>query len=380
MARGFRTSVKDVLKRASQVQQEQARSGFGNLSYYNLTKGTHTLRFLPPGVNEDSVVIPNVTENIFAFPVYQHKRIPGQEGKDGGIERVRCVAKTWPEKGIACPVCDAVAEYEAWGEKAGLTEDDRKAHGMDGKKGHFLQGQAFCNAINRESNETAQYPYDGKMVTAPLIYIAALHLKGVYNRLILFNADQDKFGDFLDVENGPDTYITVSQKKNGWGMDYQVNLIPKHSALYWKDNKSDDENNFVIDAMLANMNDIGKIFQFPKEAAWDNVMAAAGIIRGLIGGGSSSVRSRGSDDEDRADDRPTAATRSAFQGRKRPPGCFKHHSEDRDHCQICAFEEECTDVTKAFDPSDKQKLAAWNRQEEDPSLKYEGDGEEDSAA
>jgi hypothetical protein len=365
--------MKDVMRKASRVQQEQARRSFGNITYYNFNKGQHTLRFLPPGVDADSLVIPRVDDNIFAFPVYQHKRIPGQEGRQDGIERVRCIRNTYPERGLACPVCDAEADYKKWAEQAGLSEDEMKAHGMTGKNGHYLHGQAFANAIDRNGNLTASYQHEGRSVEAPLIQMAALHIQGIYNPLILFNA-QDSFDNFTDADEGLDTYINVQPKKNGWGNEYQVSLVPRSGPLYKDPNKSADENSFIIDALLHNMIDISKLFAFPTKERYDEIIAAAAIIKSLIGGKPSPTATAlaGRDDAPRsapapADDRP----RAALSSKKNYPGCFKNFTDGRDECEICIVDVECKTITAKVNPTDEAKEHAYAQMDKDPSLRFD---------
>ena len=302
-------------------KEKRRESGKGKFSdeniWYALSEGTHQLRVLPPDYGDATYI----TSGSFAQVVYDHWSIPGYEG-EAVKGKFRCPERTFPNKGIVCPVCRAMTKLYAFCDDNDLNAQDRKA--LLGK--HGLRGRAYCNVISRDSSETKVVEVGNKSITIPMVWIVGLPMT-VYSVLRENAVRKDKrgnylVGDFTDPEKGFD--VIVSRSGEGLDTKYTVMLNPQgRTALIEEDDAA------IAEGVLRNAHEVARIF---KEPSAEELNRGASLADGVIG-----VMSLRTLDNKR---RQVATAEPAAMFKNRPE-CFNNHVPTLRKCKICPVELDC---------------------------------------
>jgi len=286
--------------------------------WYNLEEGSHQLRILPPGYG-DELFVPN---GGFGMVIYDHWNPPGFNGspKDG---KFRCPERSFPESGIECPICRAMAKLYDYCDTNDLSEADKKR--FLGK--HGLRGRAYVNAIVRDNTEETQAQFKGNTVSVPKIWAVGLPMS-VYGTIreaaVRKNAKGNyMIGDFTDIDKGYDVIVT----RTGAGLD------TKYDVMFDPEGKSpllDSED--LSEAAQSAGHNFGKMFKHPSK---EDLARGKTLADGVL-----SLLSRAGDIFEQSDSAVASAQpKTTFTGSR--PDCFGYHVAALKKCMICPVEVNC---------------------------------------
>jgi hypothetical protein len=307
----FKLNIKQINEDAEEYSRRAARRNQRDIAFYDLKRGSHTLRFLPIGPDEETCYIPKAR---LAMPVYTHYF---QSDKS---DKVRCIERTFPERDETCPICVAERELREWakGQDLPKTEYDKLFSGF------YRTGKAYTNCIDR-NGPLDTVVFEGEEIQIPRVYVLGIPMK-------LFNEINNAIAqgieeDVTDEMTGSDYIMTIAGA--GLHTEYTGGFKKKTSALH------DDPK--VRKAILANMWNIGEIFTSPNKAQLDKAAVLADKkIRGLM--------------TPLPEKNPTG-TETNTKGMSKPtpegkrlsarPDCYGNHIVGFGRCLPCAWEDAC---------------------------------------
>jgi hypothetical protein len=321
------------------------------LNWFKFERGEgvkNVFRVCPPGPDDTTFVVPR---GKIAMPVVKHLNLPGMK------ESVRCLSSTYPDKGVQCPVCEAIHEMYRWFKAAGVDQKVQKQ--LLGQHRYYMR--AFTNVIDR--NETnyidmetgnkiqvrTKEDREGKKL-APMVKLIALP-KSVFDWLVeqvnLKDGDEYMWGDITDPKTGHDLVVSVNGE--GIGTSYTPTINPKARPI--EGTPTDPE---VRDYVLKHMYDIGKIWQFPTGASYDMIVGAGAKLLSMIGASSNKLEEAVADSKGVPSRETSVYGTNVSTDEDGKPTCFGHHLDTADgnspfiKCtRTCAFEGECVDETTA---------------------------------
>lgn len=374
----FRPNASVMNDEAEKADQREARREGGDLRWYNFKHGrdANILRFLPPGPDEHKP--PYIPEGKLSFPVYKHKNIPGVTD----LKEASCVdvARTFPTKGIECPVKNVLAEIYSYCTEHKIERGDPRRDRFFGPEGgrntYYLFKRAYTNCIDRQSTyyldtQTKQLvpvqmgvELPAHLIPAPLIIGLPLTL----NDWLYQQWRSKMVGDFTDEEKGYDVIIDVTGQ--GTKTKYAPNMVPNSKPLH--------PNPVVRQMILDHMYNIAEIFRVPPSSELDKTKGKAALCRkfaiecGLLPV-QVQVPAQPTESAPAATaPAPAAAPAAAVAVEEEPPAtvhpqadgvpagapaCFLNHIVGLRDCVVCPWEASCMEASdRAKTPLDQRQL------------------------
>lgn len=311
--------------------------------FYNFKPNlTHNIRMLP-----QTVVLPDGSQRNYyggsgkrAMVVFDHWNIPGSEDNK---EKARCIAKTYPERKVECPVCNAINRLYEYAKEQGLTDADKKQLGIGkGQNQYRLGSRAYVNAIIRGSDLTQKVEHNGAEIEIPKIRVVGMPLQKVYGWVIeqitARDPDDPKKYDLdpspLHPTQGLDLKVVV--KKGSKNTD-----LPEYSCS-WRDGRRPvHPDATVCDAVCLNGKMLTEMFAFPDDEKIAHMRSLADKILGLMGRQLQSRKGTSALGDD--SDVGTAVVSNGLVGGDGRPACYTNHLPGDPKCLSCPYEVTCED-------------------------------------
>lgn len=246
MSEYFKPNLKGVRQTKDKLD---ARSGGGSdYNWYKLEPGSHYLRILPPWSREAAEA------GHVGLEVYRHYGLPDPANPTQQDRPHVCVRQMFPERGVACPVCDVIRAIE----DEGLADMGR----------YTPSYKAYVNALIRKrldpmGNEAVPYAENWTEETIYIVGLPTTMYSWILNTLI----DPDAAGDITDPFDGYDIKIT-REGRTFSDTKYNALLLPKSQGPL-HDNKA------VTEAILGQLPKLDEIWKFPDAQIMQRIEATA---------------------------------------------------------------------------------------------------------
>jgi len=279
----FRPNASLIEEDAQKADEREARREGGDLRWYNFKRGhsANILRILPPGAHEDKP--PCIPHGNITMPVFKHKGLPGVT--DPKESSCIDVGRTFPEKGVACPVAEVLRPVYDFIRANKIERDDSRYirfFGPDGgKNSYYLYKRAYANVIDRQSTyyldtTTKQLvpiqmgiELPSHLIPAPMIIGFPLTVNDWLKRQWASKLRPQNERDFTHEETGTDIVIGVIGQ--GQKTKYEHDMAPCAKPLH----PDPAVRQQILDAMYH----IGEIFKMPSASEMDRIRGVAEQVR-----------------------------------------------------------------------------------------------------
>lgn len=277
--------------------------------------------------------------------VVTHNEVPGWTDK---FNFAMCPAKTYPEAGVACPLCEAVSELYNMFDRLGFDDSQRKK-----VLGRYRRTtQAHVNGFVRGGETTTVTLDDGRVVEkVPVVQVIRM-TRDEYGDMV--DRMDKKYGDITALyadEGGRD--IDIKATKTGpetFQVEYKVSIEDKCDII-----PDPDENEDVIEAILHQCYNIKELNELPDEKGMKKLEAMAALIRERLAIAEETMGDGDDDEEDDDGDAGAADPKRARLSRDTSKKKTAKDADDEEEEDDDEEEEEEDEEEEEPDPKSKRR-------------------------